>query len=180
MKAFLILPLLFTLSCGVALSAEEAKDDAKPKPEARDDGKGKGKEGGAEKGGKSAEGEKSGALTGTLSEKGRDAKPGVAAVLTTKNGEKHNLLASGEQANKLAELAKSGASVRITGDKAADGFTVKSFTEEKGESADKGDKAKGEGAHKEHEGKSEGADKGKTDKEGKTRSDTRPDGSASR
>ncbi len=70
---------------------------------------------------------KEGKWTGTLAEKGADAKAGVAAVLKVKDGDKEvsvNLWADGDTAKNLADWAKKGAKVEVHGE-AVDATNVK-------------------------------------------------------
>jgi hypothetical protein len=72
---------------------------------------------------------------GTLSEKPKDAKEGVVAVLTVKDKAKkeektYNLWATGENAKKLTDLLKkTGATVKVTGDAKESDIKVDKFAE---------------------------------------------------
>jgi hypothetical protein len=58
--------------------------------------------------------------TGTLAEKAKDAKEGVAAALKVKDGDKEvsvNLWAEGAVAKDLKEMAAKGAKAKVTGTK---------------------------------------------------------------
>lgn len=122
MSAFkFCLPLMMATT--LVLGARAA-DDAKPAtpatpaaPAAKDD---------ADKGEK--KGKKDG-FTGMLSEKPADAKEGVVAVLTTKKGDKHNLIASGETAKQIAELIKKGVKTRVAGEQSPEGVKVTKVSE---------------------------------------------------
>lgn len=66
-------------------------------------------------------------FAGVLSAKAADAPAGVVAVLTIKKDDvekKCNLLADGDLATKLADLAGKGASVTVMGTETADGIKV--------------------------------------------------------
>src|SRR5207248_447697 len=69
-----------------------------------------------------------GEWTGTLSEKPADAKAGIVAVLTVKDGDKEvkvNLWAEGATAKTLTEWSAKKAMVTVKGDKTDDNVKVK-------------------------------------------------------
>jgi hypothetical protein len=72
---------------------------------------------------------KGGALVGTVSEKPADAKEGVVAVLKSKKGDAHNLIATGEVATQIAEFIKKGTKVRVTGEVTPEGVKVTKIEE---------------------------------------------------
>jgi hypothetical protein len=144
MKAYLFVGLLVLgLAGSRALRAEDEKkpDEAKPAEKKADDAKP------AEK--KADDAKPAETKTGVLSEKQVNAPDGVAAVLTIKSGgdkqdkkaakraarqgggapaateQKFNLLAGGDLATKLADLAKRGATAAVTGVVNLDASTIK-------------------------------------------------------
>jgi len=91
--------------------------------------------------------DKPASFTGVLSAKAADAPAGVVAVLTVKKADeekKCNLLAEGDVATKLTELAGKGASVTVKGTETADGIKV-TEVEEKAAKKEGGRKKKGGG-----------------------------------
>ncbi len=115
----LVLPLVLAVACTGTFAEDAAKDATK-----HGDGKKP--------------------VVGTLSEKPADSKvENLAAVLTTKDGKKINLIAAGDIATKLAELAKAGKKAVIFGEVSADGSSINvTKVREPGDHPEKGDHKK--------------------------------------
>lgn len=83
------------------------------------------------------------ATVGTLSEKPADSKVEHLAAVLKAHGKSYNLIATGEVADKLAELGKTGAKVRVMGSSIADGTGINvTRVTESGDGGDKPEKKK--------------------------------------
>ena len=136
MKSSLVLPLILALTLGFTLAKAEdavpgrtAGSSVKDKADKATDAAGTRAAGAREKDGPATN------QVGTL-EKSTDDK--FAAILKA-HGKSFNLIATGDVAEKLAELVKKSAKVRVSGNEAGDDAIKVAKVTESGEKAD-GDK----------------------------------------